>query len=217
MKEGFDQAYFDWFHDSLVSAQDTAYEPKTRALRAKLKAVIDRTDADAIVTHNVVGEYGHAHHRVLHAMVVDVLGDSYRERDHHDSTSSSSPPPAPLSPQSSSMRSSSTPELWVFDPRAKDEPPHPSADKNALYRRLYPSQRIYTEHNYTDRIRRVDAEEAAQDMVEGSMTGNAWKGYMCCFEGIAYQTLSSFVMAVCGVITPCTPPLMGSRAPLPPP
>ena len=178
MKEGFDQAYFDWFHDSLVSAQDIAYEPKTRALRAKLKAVIDRTDADAIVTHNVVGEYGHAHHRVLHALVVDVLGDSYRERDHHDSTSSSSPPPAPLSPQSSSMRSSSTPELWVFDPRAKDEPPHPSADKNALYRRLYPSQRIYTEHNYTDRIRRVDAGEAAQDMVEGSMTGDAWKGYI---------------------------------------
>ena len=166
-------------------AQDTAYEPKTRALRAKLKAVIDRADADAIVTHNAVGEYGHAHHRVLHALVVDVLGDGgdggdgYRERDHHDSTpSSSSPPRAPLSPQSSSTRSSSSPELWVFDPRAKDEPPHPSADKNVLYRRLYPSQRIYTEHNYTDRIRRVDAGEAAQDMVEGSLTGDAWKGHM---------------------------------------
>ena len=193
MKEGFDQAYLGWFRDSVFDhdaaytshfgfAQDTAYEPKTRALRAKLKAVIDRADADAIVTHNAVGEYGHAHHRVLHALVVDVLGDGYRERDHHDSTSSSSSSSSPRAPpppsQSSSTRSPSSPELWVFDPRAKDEPPHPSADKNALYRRLYPSQRIYTEHNYTDRIRRVDAGEAAQDMVEGSMTGDAWKGYI---------------------------------------
>ena len=80
MKETNDQYIMLGYPDKVLNIRSNWKEEKNQ-IYEDLSKIISLKKWDTIVTHNINGEYGHLHHRLLNQIVTDVYNDLNRTDD----------------------------------------------------------------------------------------------------------------------------------------